>query len=60
MMFGMLVAFMMVGAGQPFSERELPFIYLILFLLMFLAGPGKYSLDYWIGTKLEENKLSRY
>ena len=41
----MFVAFFRIHAGDAFAVKELALMYLILFILMFLAGPGKYSID---------------
>ncbi len=45
----LLVALFAIHHGQPFFSRELPFIFLSLFLLLMLFGPGRYSFDAWIG-----------
>jgi len=39
-----VVAFFMVHGGDPFGERELAFVYLMAFVTLFFAGPGRYSL----------------
>ena len=36
--------------------KELAFIYLVVFVLMYIAGPGKFSIDHFIGNKLAHNK----
>jgi putative oxidoreductase len=41
----MLVAFFMAHAGDPFQEKVLPFVYLLLSVVIFLSGGGKYSID---------------
>lgn len=46
----MLVALLAVHHGQPFMARELPFLHLMLFLLLMITGPGRYSCDFFIGT----------
>ncbi|MDR0962657.1 MAG: DoxX family protein [Mediterranea sp.] len=48
MIFTMCVAFFVIHGGDAFSVKELPFAYLILFILLYLAGPGKYSVDHWL------------
>lgn len=48
MIFTMLVAFLIVHAGDPFSVKELALMYLTIFVLMFMTGPGKYSIDAYI------------
>lgn len=45
MIFTMLVAFLIIHAGDPFSVKELALMYLTIFVLMFMTGPGKYSID---------------
>lgn len=39
-------------------EGELSLIYLIVFFLLFLAGPGRYSLDYLIDKRSQKEKQS--
>ena len=39
-------------------EGELSLIYLIVFLLLFLAGPGRYSLDYLIDRRSQKERQS--
>lgn len=51
MIFTMLVAFFVIHGGDPFGMRELPFVYLIIFILMYIIGPGKYSIDKYISEK---------
>ena len=43
--FTMIVAFFVVHAADPFQAKELSLIYLGIYIYLFLAGPGKYSLD---------------
>jgi putative oxidoreductase len=50
MMFTMLVAFVTVHGGS-IADGELAFLYLVVFALLFIAGPGRYSADSWIGRK---------
>lgn len=57
MIFTMIIAFFVIHGHDPFLvERELPFIYMIVFIVMYLAGPGKYSFDHLIGIKLSHKK----
>lgn len=41
----MAVAFFVAHAADPFARKELPFIFLIGFIVLFIAGPGRYSLQ---------------
>ena len=52
MMFTMCIAFFVIHAGAPFSAKELSFIYLATFMIIWISGAGKYSLDYMIRGKL--------
>jgi putative oxidoreductase len=38
-----------------FPEGELSFIYLVLFLLLYITGPGKYSVDYLIDKRFHKD-----
>jgi putative oxidoreductase len=52
----MIVAFFVIHANDVFAVKELAFIYLVVFVLMYIAGPGKFSIDHFIGNKLAHNK----
>ena len=41
----MAVAFFVIHAGDPFVHRELSLMYLVIFVIMFFAGPGYLSFD---------------
>ena len=45
MIFTMCVAFFM-------AHGELAFVYLVVFVLLFFAGPGRFSVDGWLAKKL--------
>ncbi len=51
MIFAMGIACFVIHGNEPFAAKELAFVYLSVFVLMYIAGPGKYSLDQWIGKK---------
>lgn len=38
-----------------FPEGELAFIYFIVFIVLFVTGPGKFSVDYLIDTKIKSD-----
>lgn len=39
-----------------FPQGELSLIYLVVFVLLYFVGPGKYSLDYLIDMKFQKEK----
>lgn len=41
----MMVAAFLVHAGDPFQKKELALLYALVFLVVGLLGPGRYSLD---------------
>ena len=41
----MFVATFIVHFDDPFKNKELAILYLVGFLIIFLMGPGKYSID---------------
>ena len=41
----MLVAGLIVHAGDAFRDKELAFIYALIYLVIAISGPGKYALD---------------
>lgn len=56
MIISMGVAFFDVhDAMMP--EGELALIYFIVFIILFLTGPGKYSVDYLIDKKIQDKLL---
>ena len=48
MIITMLVAFFVIHGADPFQDKELAFIYLVVFLIMYIAGPGNYSIDTYL------------
>ena len=48
MIFTMFVAFFVIH-GTDIAGGELSFIYLAVFLLMYICGPGRFSIDYYLG-----------
>lgn len=61
MVISMAVAFFDIHDGMM-PEGELALIYLIVFFVLFLTGPGRYSVDYLIDSKVMKDKeqLSRH
>ena len=56
MIFTMCVAFFIVHADDPFAVKELAFVYLVVFVLMYITGPGKFSIDHVISSALYKKK----
>ena len=55
MIVSMAVAFFDIHDGFM-PEGELALIYLIVFFVLFLTGPGRYSVDYLIDRKVMKDK----
>lgn len=45
MIFTMSMAFFVIHGNDPFSVKELSFVYLVVFVLLLITGPGKYAID---------------
>jgi len=41
----MLVATVVIHADDPFSTQEKPLLYLVVFVVLLITGPGNYSMD---------------
>lgn len=52
MIFAMGMAFFVVHDGS-LDGGELSLIYMMMFVFMYLMGPGQYSIDAWLSHKLE-------
>lgn len=51
LIINMAVVVFVAHAGDPFSRIELGLFFLITFIVLFLTGPGKYSLDFRLNKK---------
>ena len=47
----MAIAFFVIHAADPLQVKELALFYLIIYIFLFMSGPGEYSID---------NVLSKY
>lgn len=56
MIISMAVAFFDIHDAM-FPEGELSLIYLIMFTVLFITGPGRYSLDCLIFNRFQKDKL---
>ncbi|HSR66896.1 MAG TPA: DoxX family protein [Acidobacteriota bacterium] len=48
LMTGLGVAFFLFHSGDPFSRKELAFLYLAAFTTLALTGPGHWAIDTWL------------
>jgi len=47
----MLVAAFVIHAADPFAKQEPSLYFLLVYVVLLLAGSGKYSVDYWLQQK---------
>ncbi len=47
----MLVAIFIAHADDPFSGKELAVMFLLIYVVLFITGAGKYSLDHYFLAK---------
>ena len=55
LMFSMLVVLFVVHASDPFQVKELPLLYLGIYILLYFTGAGRISLDSLISKKIDVN-----
>ena len=56
MIFTMCMAFFVIHGSDPFAVKELAFVYLVVFILMYITGPGKFSIDRFISVPLSKKR----
>ncbi len=47
----MLVAVLLIHSADPFAKQEPGIQYLVLYIILFITGSGKYSIDYLLHRK---------
>lgn len=52
MIFTMAVAALFVHATDPFSAKEMAMLYLFIFIIMYILGPGSFAADYFFAAKV--------
>lgn len=57
MIVAMAVAFFDVHDGF-LPEGELALIYMVVFIILYIVGPGRYSLDYLVSKRLSAEKTA--
>jgi len=50
----MSVAFFIVHADDSFGRKELPLVYIIIYLTLLITGAGKFSIDHWLHRKINQ------
>lgn len=56
--FAMAIALLVVHRGQPLAARELALVFEAMFVLLFIMGAGRYSLDNIIATLLHPESVA--
>ena len=51
----MLVVIFIVHGGDPFQAKELPLLYLGIYVVLFFTGGGRYALDILISKHWNVN-----
>jgi len=51
LIFTMLVAVFYAHRDDPFSDKEHGLLYLGAYIVLFMMGPGRYSVDGWLDRK---------
>lgn len=55
LIFSMLVVILIVHGSDPFQMKELPLLYLVIYIFLFFTGAGKISFDSIILKKINTN-----
>jgi putative oxidoreductase len=51
LLIAMLVAAFVAHAGDPFGKKEMALLYLLIYITLFITGPGQYSIDNALSKK---------
>lgn len=51
MIFTMIVAVFIIHVADPFTVKELAFVYLVVFIMLYITGPGRYAADYYFASR---------
>ena len=52
MIFTMIIAAFVVHANDPFSAKEMALLYLFIFIIMYIIGPGSIAADYFFARRM--------
>jgi putative oxidoreductase len=50
MIFTMIVAAFFIHGNDPFSAKEMALLYLSIFIMMYILGPGSFAADYFFAN----------
>ena len=61
LIFGLMtrLAFFVIHGADPFAVRELPLLYLGVYVFLLWGGAGSYSLDEWIRRRIIHREIAR-
>lgn len=59
MIISMAVAFFDIHDGM-FPQGELSLIYLVMFVILYITGPGRFSIDYLIDKKIQSERNTEH
>lgn len=59
MLVTMGVAFFIIHGNDTFANKELAFIYLAVFVILYFSGPGKYAIDSIINNRFIRDKREK-
>lgn len=51
MIITMIVAAFVIHGNDPFSAKEMALLYLLIFIVMYILGPGSFAADYFFAAK---------
>ena len=51
MIFTMSIAAFVIHANDPFSAKELALLYLFIFILLYILGPGSFAADWFFARR---------
>ncbi len=51
MIVTMIVAVFTIHANDPLATKELALLYLMIFIIMYIAGPGSIAVDYYFARR---------
>ncbi|GAB3168820.1 DoxX family protein [Telluribacter humicola] len=56
LLFTMVVAAFIAHGSDPFGKKELPLLYMLMYLVLLVMGNGKYSVDHMVTKKILDQK----